>query len=90
MADYISSWFLITNCITPYLDRPSVGVNDVSWPRHSLASSSASVTPQLARLARSGLVLDSVYTLPICSPSRAAILTGVYPFRMGLQVCRIS
>ena len=59
----------------------------MSWPRHSLASPSA--TPQLARLARSGLVLDNIYTLPICSPSRAAILTGVYPFRMGLQVSRV-
>ena len=56
------------------------GINDVSWNNPRAA------TPQLGKLARSGLILDNSYTLPVCSPSRAAILTGIYPFRMGLQV----
>ena len=56
------------------------GVNDVSW-NNPLAN-----TPSLAKLAESGVILDNAYTLPVCSPSRAAILTGVYPFKMGLQV----
>ena len=43
-------------------------------------------TPNLEKLARDGFILDNAYTLPVCSPSRAAILTGVYPFKMGLQV----
>ena len=55
------------------------GVNDVSW------NSPQAPTPHLASLARTGVILDSAYTLPICSPSRAAMLTGVYPFRLGLQ-----
>ena len=57
------------------------GVNDVSWNNHNLTN-----TKHLKKLAESGIILDNAYTLPICSPSRAAILTGVYPFKMGLQV----
>jgi arylsulfatase A-like enzyme len=43
-------------------------------------------TPHLDRLARSGAILDSFYVQPVCSPTRAAFLTGRYPMRHGLQV----
>jgi len=56
-----------------------LGVNDVSW------NNPAALTPYLARLAKRGVVLNNMYSLPICSPSRAALLTGVYPFRFGFQ-----
>ena len=39
-------------------------------------------TPALDRLAGSGLRLEQFYVLsPVCSPSRAAALTGQYPGR---------
>jgi len=41
-------------------------------------------TPNIDRLAREGIELDRFYTSPICSPSRAALLTGRYPIRFGL------
>ncbi|MCX6953542.1 MAG: sulfatase-like hydrolase/transferase [Verrucomicrobia bacterium] len=43
-------------------------------------------TPNLDRLAASGAVLDQFYVQPVCSPTRAAFMTGRYPFRYGLQV----
>lgn len=43
-------------------------------------------TPNLDRLAREGAVLDAFYVQPVCSPTRAAFLTGRYPMRYGLQV----
>ena len=55
-------------------------MNDVSWNRASAA------TPFLGDLARRGVILDNVYTLPVCTPSRAALMTGTYPFKLGLQV----
>ena len=43
-------------------------------------------TPSLDRLASSGVRLDQWYVQPVCSPTRAALLTGRYPMRHGLQV----
>ena len=43
-------------------------------------------TPNLDRLAASGVRLDQFYAQPVCSPTRAALMTGRYPMRHGLQV----
>ena len=43
-------------------------------------------TPHLDHLARAGAILDAHYVLPVCSPTRAALMTGRYPMRHGLQV----
>jgi arylsulfatase A-like enzyme len=43
-------------------------------------------TPHLDRLAAAGARLDAFYVQPVCSPTRAALLTGRYPMRHGLQV----
>lgn len=42
-------------------------------------------TPVLDSLARSGVQFDEFYAQPMCTPSRAAFLTGRYPLRYGLQ-----
>lgn len=43
-------------------------------------------TPHLDKLAKAGAVLDAHYVQPVCSPTRAALMTGRYPMRHGLQV----
>jgi arylsulfatase A-like enzyme len=43
-------------------------------------------TPNLDALAREGAILDAHYVQPVCSPTRAALMTGRYPMRHGLQV----
>jgi len=40
-------------------------------------------TPNIDALARSGTRYTNAYTVPLCGPSRAAILTGRYAFRTG-------
>jgi arylsulfatase A len=40
-------------------------------------------TPHIDALARSGIRYTHAYTVPLCGPSRAAILTGRYAFRTG-------
>jgi arylsulfatase A-like enzyme len=40
-------------------------------------------TPHLDRLAGNGLSLTNYHTTPVCSPARAALLTGLNPHRAG-------
>ncbi|WP_165036921.1 sulfatase-like hydrolase/transferase, partial [Candidatus Protofrankia californiensis] len=40
-------------------------------------------TPTLDRLAEQGLRLTNYHTMPLCSPARAALLTGLNPHRVG-------
>ncbi len=50
--------------------------------RHALGSAGSTVarTPNLDNLARSGVRFDSAYcTYPVCVPSRASLLSGLYP-----------
>jgi arylsulfatase A-like enzyme len=42
-------------------------------------------TPNLDRLAQTGAQLEQYYAHPMCTPSRAALMTGRYPYRYGLQ-----
>ena len=54
------------------------GWNDVSFH-----GSSEIPTPNIDKLAKSGIILDNYYVLPICSPTRSAIMTGRYPIHTG-------
>ncbi len=41
-------------------------------------------TPSLDKLAEQGVELSRFYTTPICSPTRAALMTGRDPIRLGV------
>ena len=43
-------------------------------------------TPNIDKLAAGGAKLEEFYVQPVCSPTRAAFMTGRYPMRHGLQV----
>lgn len=43
-------------------------------------------TPNIDKLAAAGARLEQFYVQPVCSPTRAAFLTGRYPMRYGLHV----
>lgn len=55
------------------------GWADVGW------HGSVIQTPNLDRLAAEGARLEQFYVMPVCSPTRAALMTGRYPMRLGLQ-----
>ncbi|HEY0552590.1 MAG TPA: arylsulfatase, partial [Verrucomicrobiae bacterium] len=57
-----------------------LGSHDVSWRGSEIK------TPNLDMLAFGGARLEQFYVQPVCSPTRAALLTGRYPMRHGLQV----
>lgn len=43
-------------------------------------------TPNLNRLAQQGLRFSQFYNTPRCSPSRASLLTGLYPHQTGIGI----
>ncbi|MBY0401895.1 sulfatase-like hydrolase/transferase [Myxococcota bacterium] len=47
-------------------------------------------TPSIDRIAKEGVVLDRYYAAPICSPTRAALLTGRDPIELGIAYDQIN
>ena len=43
-------------------------------------------TPNMDKLAFEGVILDNYYVQPICSPTRGALLSGLYPIHTGSTV----
>ena len=69
-------------------EKPNVLVilaDDLGWGDVGFHASEIE-TPNLDKLASSGARLEQFYVQPVCSPTRAALLTGRYPMRHGLQV----
>ena len=57
--------------------------DDLGWGAVSYHSDWAE-TPNIDKLTRQGIELDRFYVAPMCSPTRAGLLTGRYPIRFGL------
>jgi len=60
-------------------------IDDMGYGDIEPFGSKVNRTPHLNRMAREGMKLTSFYVAaPVCTPSRAALLTGCYPRRVGL------
>src|SRR4051812_45483951 len=70
------------------MDRPNIIfilLDDLGWKDLSCYGSSFYETPRLDRLAREGMRFTDAYaSCPVCSPTRASILTGKYPATVGI------
>ncbi len=69
-------------------DRPNfivVFVDDLGYGDIGAFGSEKNRTPHIDAMAEAGMMLTSFYAQPVCTPSRAALLTGSYPIRNGLQ-----
>lgn len=59
--------------------------DDLGWKDMGCYGNSFNETPHLDRLAKSGTLFTQAYAAsPVCSPTRASILTGKYPARLQL------
>ncbi len=56
-----------------------LGYGDVGFHGSDIA------TPNIDSLAREGVQLEQFYSCPMCSPTRAGLMTGRYPIRFGLM-----
>ena len=60
-------------------------IDDMGWRDLSCQGSSYYETPIIDRLASEGVRFTDAYaSCPVCSPTRASVLTGKYPARLGL------
>jgi arylsulfatase A-like enzyme len=58
-------------------------IDDYGWRDTGFNGSTFYETPNIDRLARSGMIFTDGYSAsPVCSPTRAAIMTGKYPARL--------
>ena len=64
-----------------------LGYGDTSVPPFTTPLfANLSVTPELLRMAHAGRIMTNFHVAsPICSPARASIMTGLFPWRLGVD-----
>ena len=66
-----------------YVLADDLGFNDIGYNDPQV------ITPNINDLAANGVILERNYVQPVCTPSRTALLTGTYPYKIGMQVSKI-
>ena len=61
-----------------------IGADSSSLYNTASATVSLPPTPTIESLAKRGVVFRNAWACPECSPTRASILTGRYPYRTGV------
>jgi len=81
-------------CAAPSKPAPSrpnivfILADDLGWSDLVCYGADLHQTPHLDRLARSGVRFTQAYAMSVCSPSRAAILTGKHAARLHITTWR--
>ena len=69
-------------------ERPNIVfvlADDLGWSELGCYGNTFHETPNLDRMAKEGMRFTQAYAAaPVCSPYRAALLTGYYPARLGI------
>lgn len=89
---------LLTLAITAFIsiaraaERPHIVhivADDLGWKDVGFNGCTDIKTPHLDSLAAGGAKFTQFYVQPMCTPTRAALMTGRYPYRYGLQTAVI-
>ncbi len=59
--------------------------DDAGWGDYGFTGNTQVRTPHIDSLARDGVTLSNFYVCPVCSPTRAEMLTGRYSPRTGVR-----
>jgi len=73
-------------------DKPNIihiVADDLGWKDVGFNGCKDIKTPNLDALAAGGATFKQFYVQPMCTPTRAALMTGRYPYRYGLQTAVI-
>ena len=63
--------------------------DDLGWKDVGFNGCTDIKTPNIDTLAAGGAKFTQFYVQPMCTPTRACLMTGRYPFRYGLQTAVI-
>jgi arylsulfatase A-like enzyme len=95
MKTYLTVLLLAAPLLCPLAraaDTPNIVhivADDLGWKDVGFNGCTDIKTPNLDKLAAEGAKLTQFYVQPMCTPTRAALMTGRYPFRYGLQTAVI-
>ncbi len=77
--------FLLATDVLTAADQPNfivINIDDLGYGDIGPFGSKLNRTPNLDRMAKEGRKLTCYYAAPVCSPSRASLMTGCYPKRV--------
>ena len=76
---FVSGCWIQKESSSHYIYSLILGFNDVGYQNPEV------ITPNIDQLAAEGVILDRNYVQPVCTPSRSALMTGMYPYKIGRQ-----
>lgn len=63
-----------------------LGYGDLGWKPFYSNEMTAVQSPNLKKMAKNGAIMSNFHAAsPVCSPSRAAIMVGLFPWRLGVD-----
>lgn len=80
-------WALCWPTLIAQVPKPNIVfllIDDLAYADCGFNGGKDIQTPRIDRLAKGGTVLTCHYVQPVCSPTRAALMTGRYPIRTGV------
>ena len=83
----IGPLILISCNTTKKISKPNIVIiltDDQGWGDLSISGNTNINTPNIDQLANEGVIFDRFYVSPVCSPTRAELLTGRYHVRGGV------
>lgn len=87
----LTAMTVLSSAVTPVVaagKKPNIVyivADDLGWKDVGFNGATDIKTPNIDKLAVTGARLEQFYAQPMCTPTRAALLTGRYPNRYGLQ-----
>jgi arylsulfatase A-like enzyme len=80
-----SSLALAASAVEKQPNIVHIVADDLGWKDVGFNGATDIKTPNIDALAAGGAKFTQFYVQPMCTPTRAALMTGRYPFRYGLQ-----